>query len=55
MRAKHRDQFAKQSFGTAHILAKMTLVRNGRLVATGVHDKANIDPPSATSSRDSKL
>ncbi len=39
----------------AHILAKMTLVRNGKLVATGVHDKANTDPPAAMSGRYSKL
>lgn len=39
----------------AHILAKMTLVMNGKLVATGVHDKANIDPPAAMPGRSSKL
>ena len=49
------DVFANQSFGVAHILGKMTLVKNGKLVATGVHDKANIDPPTAMSIQDSKL
>ena len=39
----------------AHILAKMTLVKNGKLVATGVHDKAYIEPPPAVSGRTSKL
>ncbi|CAF9918145.1 MAG: hypothetical protein ALECFALPRED_000572 [Alectoria fallacina] len=39
----------------AHILAKMTLVSNGKLVATGVHDKANIDHPAAMSGQSSKL
>lgn len=39
----------------AHILAKMTLVRNGKLLATGVHDKANIDPSAAIFGRTSKL
>ncbi|KAL9135854.1 MAG: hypothetical protein Q9175_002943 [Cornicularia normoerica] len=39
----------------AHILAKMTLVRNGKLLATGVHDKANIDPPAVMAGRNSKL
>ena len=41
--------------GTAHILAKMTLVKNGKLVATGVHDKAYIESPPAISGRKSKL
>ena len=47
--------FANESLVIAHILAKMTLVRNGKLVATGVHDKANIDPPAMISGRNSKL
>lgn len=33
----------------------MTLVRNGKLLATGVHDKANIDPPAAIFGLTSKL
>ncbi len=39
----------------AHLLGKMTLVRNGKLVATGVHDKVNVDAPAAGSSRVPKL
>lgn len=49
------DIVADWSLLTAHILGKMTLVKNGQLVATGVHDKANIDPPASVSDRDSKL
>ena len=49
------DILADSCLIIAHILAKMTLVKNGKLVATGVHDKANIDPPAAMSGRHSKL
>lgn len=39
----------------AHIIGKMTLVRNGKLVATGVHDKVNVETSAAMSSAVSKL
>ena len=39
----------------AHTAAKMTLVQNGRLLATGVHDKAVVDPQAVKSTRSSKL
>lgn len=46
---------ADRSLMIAHIVAKMTLVQNGRLLATGVHDKAVVDPQVVTSRRSSKL
>ena len=39
----------------AHTVAKVTLVQNGRLVATGVHDKAVVDRQAVMSRRSSKL
>ena len=39
----------------AHTVAKMTLVKNGRLMATGVHDKAVIDQQALMSRRVLKL
>ena len=39
----------------AHIVAKMTLVKSDKLVATGVHDKANVDPSATMSGRGPKL
>ena len=39
----------------AHTVAKMTLVKNGRLVATGVHDKAVVDPQAVMSRKTLKL
>ena len=39
----------------AHIVAKMTLVKSNKLVATGVHDKAFVDPRATMSGRGSKL
>lgn len=49
------DNSTDQSWIIAHLVGKMTLVKNGKLVATNVHDKVSVDPQAVRFSQHSKL